>query len=174
MRRLPIAVAAFGFAAGIGVGYLAGKTGAVPGAVVKPVLSSLLNAAGGATQGQEILAIFGHNLGAFVLAPVLAIFTAGISGFALTFLPGFLLGYTAAVSSWSVAFAGVTPNGLIEVPAAIVAGGLAIHIGANVIHMEPNGGWTARTLSAVADYTRSLRWLLPALALAAVIEVRFG
>jgi uncharacterized membrane protein SpoIIM required for sporulation len=73
-----------------------------------------------------------------------------------------------------VAFAGFTPNGLIEVPAAIVAGGLAIHIGANVIHMEPNGGWTARTLSAVADYTRSLRWLLPALALAAVIEVRFG
>jgi len=174
LRRLPIAVAAFGFAAGIGVGYLAGKTGAVPGSVVKPVLSSLLNASGGATQGQEIFGIFGHNLGAFVLAPALAVFTAGLSGFALTFLPGFLLGYAAGVSSWSTAFAGVIPNGLVEVPAAIVAGGLAIHIGATAIHMESNGGWTARILSAVADYVRSLRWLVPALALAAVIEVRFG
>jgi uncharacterized membrane protein SpoIIM required for sporulation len=173
-RRLPIAVAALGLVGGIGVGYLAGKTQAIPGAVVKPVLSSLLNASGGGTQGQEVLGIFGHNALAFILAPMLAIFTAGLSGFALTFLPGFLLGYVAAISSCSVALTGVVPNGLVEIPAAIVAGGLAIHIGASAIHMEPDGGWTARILAAVADYARSLRWLLLALALAAVLEVRFG
>jgi uncharacterized membrane protein SpoIIM required for sporulation len=89
-------------------------------------------------------------------------------------LPGFLLGFAAALSSWSVALTGVIPNGLIEIPAAIVAGGLALHIGASAIHLESNGGWTARTLAALADYTRSLRWLVPALALAAVLEVRFG
>ena len=108
------------------------------------------------------------------LAALLAIFTAGLSGFALTLLPGFLLGYAAALSSWSVALSGVVPNGLVEIPAAIIAGGLVIHIGATAIHMEPNGGWTTRVLRALADYTRSLRWLIPALALAAFLEVRFG
>src|SRR3981081_4686563 len=92
MRRLPTALAAIGFAAGIALGFAAGRTGAVPGQVVKPVLSSLLSASGGATQGQEALGIFGHNLLAFLLAALLAIFTAGLSGFALTLLPGFLLG----------------------------------------------------------------------------------
>jgi uncharacterized membrane protein SpoIIM required for sporulation len=174
MRRLPVAIAAIGFIAGIGLGFAAGRTGAIPGQVVKPVLSSLISASGSATQGQEALGIFGHNLLAFVLSALLAVFTAGLSGFALTLLPGFLLGYAAALSSWSVALSGVVPNGLIEIPAAIVAGGLVIHIGATAIHMEPNGGWTARILSAMADYTRSLRWLVPALALAAVLEVRFG
>jgi ABC-type Na+ efflux pump permease subunit len=174
MRRLPIALAAIGFIAGIALGYAAGRTGAIPGQVVKPVLSSLPTASGGATQGQEALGIFGHNLLAFVLVALLAIFTAGLSGFALTLLPGFLLGYAAALSSWSVALSGAVPNGLVEIPAAIIAGGLVIHIGATAIHMEPNGGWTARILCALADYTRSLRWLIPALALAAVLEVRFG
>ena len=174
MRRLPTALAAIGFAAGIALGFAAGRTGAVPGQVVKPVLSSLLSASGGATQGQAALGIFGHNLLAFLLAALLAIFTAGLSGFALTLLPGFLLGYAAALSSWSVALSGVVPNGLVEIPAAIIAGGLVIHIGATAIHMEPNGGWTTRVLRALADYTRSLRWLIPALALAAFLEVRFG
>jgi uncharacterized membrane protein SpoIIM required for sporulation len=174
MRRLPTALAAIGFAAGIALGFAAGRTGAVPGQVVKPVLSSLLSASGGATQGQEALGIFGHNLLAFLLAALLAIFTAGLSGFALTLLPGFLLGYAAALSSWSVALSGVVPNGLVEIPAAIIAGGLVIQIGATAIHMEPNGGWTTRVLRALADYTRSLRWLIPALALAAFLEVRFG
>ena len=174
LRRLPVGVAAAGFVMGMAVGFLAGKTGAIPGSVVRPALSSLLSASGGATQGQEVLGIFSHNLLAFVLAAMLAIFTAGLSGFALTFLPGFLLGFAAALSSWSVAITGVIPNGLIEIPAAIVAGGLAIHIGASAIHLEPSGGWTARTLAALADYARSLRWFVPALALAAVLEVRFG
>jgi len=40
--------------------------------------------------------------------------------------------------------------------------------------MEASGGWTSRVLAAGADYLRALRWLLPALAVAAVLEVRFG
>ena len=174
LRRAALALAAFGFVTGTGVGFLAGRTGAIPGAIVKPALSSLLSATGGATPAQEVLGIFGHNLVAFVLAGLLAIITAGISGFALTFLPGFLLGYAAAASSWSIALGGVFPNGVVEIPAAIVAGGLVIQIGAAAIHMEPSGGWTTRTLAAFADYVRSLRWLVPGLALAALLEVRFA
>jgi uncharacterized membrane protein SpoIIM required for sporulation len=174
LRRIPMLVAATGLPIGIGVGYLAAATNAVPGSVVKPALTSLVRAATASSPGTEILAIFAHNLRAFVLIAALALVTAGLSGFALTFLPGFLLGYAAALSSWSVALTGVLPNGLIEIPAAIVAGGLAIQIGAAVIHMEPNGGWSARVLIAIADYVRALRWLIPALLLAAALEVRLG
>ncbi len=69
---------------------------------------------------------------------------------------------------------GIAANGLLEIPAAIIAGGLVIQIGASAIHMEPRGGWSARVLASVADYVRALRWLVPALAVAAALEVRFG
>ena len=167
-------LAAVGFPLGAAVGYLAGSTSAVPATVVKPVLSSLLSTTGSGSQWQEIIAIFSHNVLAFVLAALLAVLTVGISGFALTFAPGFLLGFAAALSSWSIALTGIFPNGLVEIPVAIIAGGLAIHIGAAAIHMDPRGGWTARVLAAFADYFRALRWLVPALAVSAALEVWLG
>jgi uncharacterized membrane protein SpoIIM required for sporulation/ABC-type transport system involved in multi-copper enzyme maturation permease subunit len=173
-RRVPMLVAAIGFPIGIGIGFLAAATNAIPAPIVKPALASLVRASSAPSPVTEIIAIFGHNLLAFVLIAALALVTAGISGFALTLLPGFLLGYAAALSSWSVALTGVVPNGLIEIPAAIVAGGLAIQIGAAAIHMEPTGGWSARVMVAIADYVRALRWLIPALLVAAVLEVRLG
>ena len=98
----------------------------------------------------------------------------GVSGFLLTFAPGFLLGFAAALSSWTIALTGIVPNGLVEIPAAIIAGGLVIHIGASAIHMEAHGGWSTRVLAAIADYVRALRWLVPALAVAAALEVLLG
>jgi hypothetical protein len=174
LRRVPLLLAAIGFPLGMAVGFLAGSTSAVPSAVVRPVLSSLLKTTGGSGPVQQVIAIFSHNLLAFVVAALFAIITAGVSGFVLTFAPGFLLGFAAALSSWSIALTGVVPNGLVEVPVAIIAGGLAIQIGAAAIHMEPRGGWTGRVLTAVADYVRALRWLIPALAVAAILEVWLG
>ena len=84
------------------------------------------------------------------------------------------LGFAVALSSWSVALTGIVPNGLVEIPVAIVAGGLAIQIGAAAIHMESRGGWSSRVLVAVADYVRALRWLVPGLAVAAALEVWLG
>jgi uncharacterized membrane protein SpoIIM required for sporulation len=173
-RRIPLAIAATGLPWGAAAGYLAASTNAVPASTVKPVLSSLITTTGGGSGIEEALAIFGHNLLAFALVALLAVLTAGVSGFLLNFFPGFLLGYAAALSSWALALGGVVPNGFVEIPAAIVAGGLAIQIGAATIHMQPSGGWTARVLAAFADYIRSLRWLIPALAVAAVLEVRLG
>src|SRR3989454_582527 len=100
--------------------------------------------------------------------------TVGVSGFLLTFAPGFILGFAAALSSWSIALTGIVPNGFVEIPAAIIAGGLAIQVGAAAIHMDARGGWSARVLAALADYVRALRWLVPALAVAAVLEVFLG
>jgi uncharacterized membrane protein SpoIIM required for sporulation len=174
LRRVPMLIAAAGLPIGAGAGYVAGATGAIPSSVVKPVLTNLISTAGGGSWIEAALAIFGHNLLAFALAAVLAVVTAGVSGFLLTFAPGFLLGYAAAQSSLAIALGGVIPNGLVEIPAAIVAGGLAIQIGANAIHMEASGGWTARLMAAAADFARAMRWLVPALAIAAFLEVRFG
>ncbi|HEV2217869.1 MAG TPA: stage II sporulation protein M [Candidatus Dormibacteraeota bacterium] len=173
-RRTALLIAAVGLPAGAVAGYIAGITGAIPGPVVKPALSTLIAAAGDGTQLDEALAIVSHNLLAIVLVAPLALVTAGVSGFLLTFLPGFLVGFAASQSSWSIALTGILPNGLVEIPVAIIAGGLAIHIGASTIHMEASGGWTARVLAAGADYVRALRWLVPAIILAAVLEVRFG
>jgi uncharacterized membrane protein SpoIIM required for sporulation len=174
LRRVPLLLAAVGFPLGMAVGFLAGSTSAVPSSVVRPVLSSLLRTTGGTGPVPQVIAIFSHNFLAFVIAALLAVATAGISGFLLTFAPGFLLGFAAALSSWSIALTGIVPNGIVEVPVAIIAGGLAIQIGAAAIHMEPRGGWSARVLIAFADYMRALRWLVPALAVAAILEVWLG
>jgi uncharacterized membrane protein SpoIIM required for sporulation/ABC-type transport system involved in multi-copper enzyme maturation permease subunit len=173
-RRVPMLIAALGFPIGVGAGYLAGVTSAIPAEVVRPVLSSLISSSGSGSRLEEFAAIFSHNLLAFVLVGMLAIVSAGLSGFALTFAPGFLVGFAAALSTWTIALGGIVPNGLIEIPVAIVAGGLAIHIGAAAIHMDPRGGWSARVLLALADYVRALRWLVPGLAVAAAIEVLLG
>ena len=175
VRRVPMLLAAAGFPAGALAGYLAGSTNAIPKSVVRPVLTSLVRSASvGDNPIEQAAAIFTHNLLAFVLVALLALVSLGLSGFLLTFAPGFLLGFAAALSSWTVALTGIVPNGLIEIPAAIVAGGLAIQVGAAAMHMDARGGWTARVLAALADYIRALRWLVPALAAAAVLEVFFG
>jgi len=173
-RRTPMLLAAAGLPAGAAAGYLAGVSNAIPSAVMRPVLASLVRSAGDGGALYDVAAIFGHNLLAFLLVAVLAVVTAGLSGFLLTFAPGFLLGFAAALSSWTIALTGIVPNGLVEIPAAIVAGGLAIQVGAAVIHMDARGGWTERVLGAVADYVRALRWLVPALAVSAVLEVFLG
>jgi uncharacterized membrane protein SpoIIM required for sporulation/ABC-type transport system involved in multi-copper enzyme maturation permease subunit len=174
MRRVPILIAAAGLPIGALVGYLAGSTSLIPANVVKPVLTSLLRSTGGGGAVEEALAIFSHNVLAFILVGALAVFTAGLTGFLLTFAPGFILGFAAALSSWGFALSGIVPNGLVEIPVAIIAGGLAVEIGAAAIHMDPNGGWTSRVLAAIADYVRALRWLVPALAVASVLEVFLG
>src|SRR5213594_2378724 len=157
MRRIPMLIAAAGFPVGAWIGYLAGSTNVIPAVVLRPVLSSLVRSTGDGGGVEQALTIFGHNLLAFVLVALLAIVTVGVSGFLLTFAPGFILGFAAALSSWSIALIGIVPNGFVEIPAAIIAGGLAIQVGAAAIHMDARGGWSARVLAALADYVRALR-----------------
>ena len=168
-RRWPILSSLLAFPAGAVLGYLA--AGVLPGSVVRPALATLLAASGGASDPASLaLAVFLHNLLAVVAAGLLATVTIGLTGYLLTAIPGALLGYAAALSSWGVALTGIVPNGLVEIPVAAVAGGLAIHVGASMIHMEPEGGWLRRVVGAEAELVKALYWLVPLLALAAVLE----
>src|SRR5258708_24705557 len=150
LRRVPVAIAAAGLPLGAAAGYLAAVTSAIPSSTVKPALSSLINAAGSGSSTDQVIAIFSHNVLAFLIVPLIAVLTAGLSGFLLRSFHGFLLGYVAALSSWSIALTGVFPNGLVEIPAAIIAGALAIQIRATAIHMAASGGWTPRVLALSA------------------------
>jgi uncharacterized membrane protein SpoIIM required for sporulation len=170
LRRGPILIALAGLPAGAACGWLAGTANAIPAAIVRPTLRTLIAASGAPSPPAAAANYFAHNLFALLLAAVLAPLTVGLVGFLLTFLPGFLVGYAAAFSSWSLILGGILPNGLLEIPAVALAGGLLLHVGATVIHMEPDGGWSRRLLVAYADYLRALRWIVPALAVAAVLE----
>jgi uncharacterized membrane protein SpoIIM required for sporulation len=167
-RAVPMFASLAAFPVGAGLGYLA--AGALPGRVVRPVLGTLLASAANHDPTGLALSIFFHNLLAIVLAGLLAGVTLGVTGYLLTALPGALVGYAAAVSSWGLALTGILPNGLLEIPLAAIAGGLAINIGAAVIHLEPDGGWMRRVLGAEAELAKALLWMAPLLAVAALIE----
>ena len=167
-RAFPIGASLAGFPVGAGLGYLA--AGAIPGRFLRPVLGTLVASAANPDPAGLALAIFVHNLLAIVLAGLFAGLTLGLTGYLLTGLPGALVGYAAAVSSWGLALTGILPNGLIEIPVAAIAGGLAIHIGAAVIHLEPDGGWVSRLLRAEAELAKALLWMAPLLAVAALFE----
>lgn len=168
-RRLtPLAISASGFPAGALLGYAG--AGALPAGVARPALAAVLAQAQAPAPATLALQLFLHNLLAILLAAGLAAVTAGLTGWLLTALPGALVGYAAALSSWSLALGGIVPNGLIEIPVAIVAGGLAVQIGAAAIHMDSGGGWARRLLQAQIEMAKALLWLLPLLALAALLE----
>ncbi len=169
-RRTPLLIAVAGWPLGTGTGWLAGSASIIPRSIAKPVLGALMSAAQAPSPALAALNFFAHNLTAILLAGLLAGVTVGLSGFLLNFLPAFLVGYAAGLSSWAIALHGIFPNGVFEIPAAVVAGGLAVQIGAAVIHMEREASWWARLAAAYAEFALSLRWLVPALALAAVLE----
>jgi uncharacterized membrane protein SpoIIM required for sporulation len=173
-RRVPILISLIGLPVGAATGWLAAVSHAVPASVAGPALSALVRVAQAPNPPAAAANYFAHNLLAVVLAAILAPLTIGLAGFLLTFLPGFLLGYAAGLSSWALALSGIFPNGLIEIPAAAVAGGLLIHIGASVIHMERRGGWSVRLLRAYAEFALALPWIAAALVVAAVLEAYFA
>nr|MDQ6918703.1 stage II sporulation protein M [Candidatus Dormibacteraeota bacterium] len=167
-RLAPILTSLAAFPVGAGLGFLAASV--LPHQFVRPVLGTLLASGTNSDPAALALAIFLHNLLAIVLAGLFAAVTLGFTGYLLTGLPGALVGYAAALSSWGLALTAILPNALIEIPVAAIAGGLAIQVGAAVIHLEPDGGWTRRVLGAEAELAKALLWLTPLLAVAAVLE----
>ncbi len=124
-----------------------------------------------------ILLVLGQNLRTLAIASVLATFTLGMLAVLILMIPPVLVGYlvtqmVAAGMEPAVLWAALLPHSMIEIPAAILAGAVAVRLGASVL-APPQGktlgeGWMA----ALSDATRLwVALILPLLVVAAIIEV---
>ena len=171
-RWAPIAISLAAFPIGAALGYLA--AGAVPGGAIRPALDDMLTAGLGQDPLAFAVAIFLRHLLAIVLAGLFAGVTLGLTGYLLTGLPGALAGYAAAASAAGAVTGGFAPAAILDVFLAAVAGGLAINIGASVIHLRHEGGWFRRLVRAESELAKALLWIVPLLAVAALAEAYLG
>jgi uncharacterized membrane protein SpoIIM required for sporulation len=122
--------------------------------------------------------VLSNNVRALLLATLLAVFSFGTLAVALLMAPLSIVFFFAAqvasagYSPWVFLGAFILPHGLLELPAAIIATGLAVRLGATF--MSPPQGTTVGNgwLWALSDTIKVfVALVLPLLALAAAIEV---
>jgi uncharacterized membrane protein SpoIIM required for sporulation/ABC-type transport system involved in multi-copper enzyme maturation permease subunit len=122
--------------------------------------------------------IFGINLRAVAIAALLGIFTLGVLGEILLMAPIAIIGYFAG----NVALAGqdpiallgalVAPHGVLEVPAALIAGGAILQLGMAAISLPKGSSLGEGWIKALAEWFRIILGLvIPLLFAAAALEV---
>jgi uncharacterized membrane protein SpoIIM required for sporulation/ABC-type transport system involved in multi-copper enzyme maturation permease subunit len=124
-----------------------------------------------------VLLVMGQNLRVLVIASILAVFSFGILLVLILMVPTALVGYlvsqmVVAGMEPAVLWAALVPHSLLEIPAAILAGAVALRLGASIISPPPGKTVGEGWMAALADATRL--WvvlILPVLVLAAVVEV---
>ncbi len=152
------------------VGYLAGSD-----RLLQPGVVQLLGMASAhSTSGAQLVAYSASLfvVGLFTLLAAFILFppTLGISGGLLSFMPGFSLGFTAAVTSWSAAVGTLFPHLIVEIPLVAVAGGLILRCGAAMLHVETENGWLYGVKVAARDYLRVMVLLVPLAAISAMLQ----
>ena len=119
-----------------------------------------------------------HNLRVLVLGALLGLFSFGTLSLVLLMIPmamiGFFSGQMPMLDASPLLFLAtfILPHGIVELPAAIVATGLALRLGAAVV--SPPSGLSLRQglLLALADFVKVFVFLvIPLLVLAAMLEV---
>lgn len=123
--------------------------------------------------------IFLNNVRSLLLAAFLAIFSFGSLALFLLLIPmalvGFLAGEVAVLGNDPITFlfAFIAPHGVFELPAAIIATGFALRLGASII--SPPSGVTAgeNMIHALADFIKVFVFVVvPLLLLAAFVEAQ--
>ncbi len=119
-----------------------------------------------------------NNLRAIGVASLVGVFTFGILGVILLMVPVGLIGFFAGNLSLAGFDAGrylialVVPHGVLEIPAAILAGAAILHLGMSLVSPPSGESLGESWLSALAEWCRvSLGVVVPLLAIAAAIEV---
>jgi ABC-type transport system involved in multi-copper enzyme maturation permease subunit len=132
----------------------------------------------GMLTGQGFAWILGNNLRAVGIASALGALTFGVMGIVLLMAPIGIVGYFAG----NIALAGedavrfllalVAPHGVLEVPAAILAGAGIVHLGLAAISL-PRGRTLGQSwLVALGEWAQvTVGLVLPLLAVAAALEV---
>ncbi len=132
----------------------------------------------GMLSGRGFLWVLLNNLRAIGVASLLGGFTFGVLGVVLLMTPVALVGYFAAnvdrVGGDSLRFllALVAPHGVLEVPAALLAGAAIIHFGLAAVSPPEGRSLGQAWLVALARWARIMLGLVvPLLAAAALLEV---
>jgi uncharacterized membrane protein SpoIIM required for sporulation/ABC-type transport system involved in multi-copper enzyme maturation permease subunit len=124
------------------------------------------------------LKIFLINMRALLIASVLGLFTLGVLGEILLMAPIAIIGYFAG----NLALAGqdpllmlgalVAPHGILEIPAALIAGGAILQLGMAAISLPKGSSLGEGWIKALAEWIRiMLALVIPLLVAAAALEV---
>jgi uncharacterized membrane protein SpoIIM required for sporulation/ABC-type transport system involved in multi-copper enzyme maturation permease subunit len=122
--------------------------------------------------------IFLINLRAIGIATVLGLFTLGVLGEILLMAPIAIIGYftgnffLAGQNPLQLLLGLVAPHGILEVPAALLAGGAILHLGMAAISLPRGSSLGEGWIQALAEYVRIMLGLvIPMLLVAAALEV---
>ncbi|MBN1119877.1 MAG: stage II sporulation protein M [Anaerolineae bacterium] len=124
-----------------------------------------------------VLLVIGQNLRVLVIASVLAVFSFGILLVLILMVPTALVGYlvsqmVVAGMEPAVLWAALIPHSLLEIPAAILAGAVALRLGASIISPPPGKTIGEGWMVALADATRLwIVLIMPVLVVAAAVEI---
>lgn len=122
--------------------------------------------------------IFLINLRAVAIASVLGLFTLGVMGLVLLMAPIAIIGYFAG----NIALTGqdpllllgalVAPHGILEIPAALIAGGTILQLGMAAISLPKGSSLGEGWIKALAGWVRIMLGIVaPLLLAAAALEV---
>jgi uncharacterized membrane protein SpoIIM required for sporulation len=132
----------------------------------------------GLLSGRGWWLILANNLRAIGMASLVGIFTFGILGVILLMVPVGLIGFfagnlsLAGFDALKYVAALVAPHGILEIPAAIIAGAAILHLGMSLVSPPAGESLGESWLTALAEWCRvSLGVVLPLLVAAAAIEV---
>lgn len=131
----------------------------------------------GLTGSTGILLVVRQNVRVLVVASLLAVFSFGVLAVIILMVPIVLVGFlvTQMVGAGVdplITMATLIPHSVLEIPAVLVAGAIALRLGAIVIAPPPNKTLGQSWMETMADATRVwLTFVLPVLLLAAIVEV---
>jgi len=128
--------------------------------------------------GFDVGSILFHNLRVVLLGAATGLFSCGAASLVLLMIPQAIIGFFASqVSTMGVnpvlfLATFILPHGIVELPAAIIATGMALRLGATVVSRPSGLSLTEGVLLALADLVKVLAFLiLPLLGIAAMLEV---
>jgi uncharacterized membrane protein SpoIIM required for sporulation len=132
----------------------------------------------GLLSGKGWYLVLANNLRAIGIASLLGVFTFGVLGVILLMVPIGLIGFFAGNLSLAGFNTGlylvalVAPHGVLEIPAAILAGAAILHLGMSLVSPPSGESLGERWLTALAEWCRiALGLVVPLLAAAAALEV---
>jgi uncharacterized membrane protein SpoIIM required for sporulation len=130
------------------------------------------------SSGRGWLWVVGNNLRAMLISSVLGTFSFGVMSVILLMAPVGIVGYFAGSFALAGHDAGrlllglVAPHGVLEIPAAVLAGAAMLHLGLAALSLPKGSSLGESWLLALANWARVLLGLVvPLLLAAAALEV---